>query len=487
MKNWLKIGFLFTLLNFNKTYAQSPISNWLFGKNVWLKFSQNGAPEIKSGGQTFTFNGTSAISDANGELLFYCDGNTVWNKNHQIMSNGTDLISTDGVLSNNGSWQQSALIVPRPGSSAEYYIFTIGRSTPLYYSLVNMNLDGGLGAVTQKNILLDAGARYRMAATYHANQKDIWLVTRNDIGSTVYKSYLITADSVHTLPVVNTTDEDSQVFSYGRLNFSPGGDKLLSINPNFYPNISIIKFNRETGVFDGAVTSGFDMLCPSQNGSAFHGCFSPDGSKIYTTNFIGNGSINVVYQYNANATTCAELAASQKVVATVTDLGNKGSVKGLQIGEDCKIYALRAAYKDAQGNPAPDSRFIDVIHNPNEEGAACNYEAKAIILPDTMGAKWMAVQYFSGYAACCGSNLRFLSVFKKSCVAPGGFGKIVASAIGGCPTTISHPYTFNINYPPGNTTFQSSGVFNNLPVGTYLLTIKDACGCRVSRSVTLGN
>ena len=69
-------------------------------------------------GQLTTNEGCATISSSTGDLLFYTDGITIWNKNHIIMSNGTGLMGDP-------SSTQSATIVPLPGSSTLYYVFTL--------------------------------------------------------------------------------------------------------------------------------------------------------------------------------------------------------------------------------------------------------------------------------------------------------------------------------------------------------------------------
>ncbi|MFC7667853.1 hypothetical protein ACFQT0_10980 [Hymenobacter humi] len=58
-------------------------------------------------------------------LLFYTNGETVWNRKHQPMPNGRKLMGS-------GSSTQSALIVPDPGSGNVFYIFTVApRARPM--------------------------------------------------------------------------------------------------------------------------------------------------------------------------------------------------------------------------------------------------------------------------------------------------------------------------------------------------------------------
>ena len=88
------------------------------------------------------------------------------------MANGT------GLLGNNQS-TQSAFIIPLPGSTNIYYIFTVaacGGPDGFRYSIVDMNYNGGLGAVLAKNIPLLTPVCEKITAIRHANNKFIWIM-----------------------------------------------------------------------------------------------------------------------------------------------------------------------------------------------------------------------------------------------------------------------------------------------------------------------
>src|SRR5690606_37545383 len=111
-------------------------------------------------GQLNTIEGCSSISDENGNLLFYTDGITVYNRLHVIMSNGFGLLGDP-------SSSQSAIVVPKPNDPDIYYIFTVGSNqslTGLKYSVVDMTSDGGLGQVVQKNINLLSQCSVKVSA-----------------------------------------------------------------------------------------------------------------------------------------------------------------------------------------------------------------------------------------------------------------------------------------------------------------------------------
>ncbi len=112
----------------------------------------NGTLNVVDDGQLSTNEGCSSISDRFGNLLFYSDGTTVWNRNHIVMQNGNGLFG-------DSSSTQSAIIVPKPDDQNIYYIFTVdnaldGNNFGLNYSIIDISLDGGFGAVTEKNINL---------------------------------------------------------------------------------------------------------------------------------------------------------------------------------------------------------------------------------------------------------------------------------------------------------------------------------------------
>ncbi|MBF4986184.1 hypothetical protein FNJ87_18310, partial [Nonlabens mediterrranea] len=138
------------LFSFNFLHGQGEASNWYFGENAGLTFN-GGFPTALINGNLNTAEGCAAISDSQGNLRFYTDGRSVYNRDHLVMPNGSQ-------LQGNSSSTQSGLIVPHPGNTNLYYIFTLqSLAAPggLRYSVVDMSLDTGLGAVTtDKNILL---------------------------------------------------------------------------------------------------------------------------------------------------------------------------------------------------------------------------------------------------------------------------------------------------------------------------------------------
>ena len=110
-------------------FSQKEANIWYFGDHAGLDFN-SGVPVALTDSQMFTHEGCAVLSNSAGQLLFYTDGKTIWNKNHQVMMNGTGLMG-------DFSSTQSAIIVPKPSSSTLFYVFTTDFEAPALRSMNN--------------------------------------------------------------------------------------------------------------------------------------------------------------------------------------------------------------------------------------------------------------------------------------------------------------------------------------------------------------
>jgi hypothetical protein len=247
-------GLLFLLgLNSILLPAQNKRGNtWYFGVHAGIDFN-SGSPVELSNGMLNTGEGSAAISDAAGNLLFYTDGVNVYNRVHTLMPNGSG-------LKGGASSTQSAVIVPKPGSPNLYYIFTVAEvlgSLGFEYSIVDMTLSGGMGDITTKNTTILSGpVCEKLAATYHANGKDVWVVA-HDITNTYY-AYLITATGISAPVISNSGSFFNGAYSYvGYMKFSPSGDRIASANYD-PPLMDILDFDKSSGNFSNPNSS---LMC----------------------------------------------------------------------------------------------------------------------------------------------------------------------------------------------------------------------------------
>ena len=79
--------FLFLIVSSTLLINAQQNNIWYFGSKAGLNFNPNGTQPIPAplqNGAMISDEGCSAISDASGNLLFYSNGITAYNKFHQI-------------------------------------------------------------------------------------------------------------------------------------------------------------------------------------------------------------------------------------------------------------------------------------------------------------------------------------------------------------------------------------------------------------------
>jgi len=339
---------LISNLVFSQQQAQQA-SYWYFGGNAGIKFDTSGNVTALTNGQLNTTEGCATISDTNGNLMFYTDGIKIWNRNHVVMPNGSGLMG-------NASTSQSAIIVPKPGSPNLFYVFTLDyevHPNGFRYSIVDMNLNGGLGDVTSnKNVLIYTPSDEKLAVTKHSNGVDYWIVTHGWNNNTFY-SYLLTSTGLSTIPVTSNagvvvTGNTNVV--YGCMKIAPDGSKLAVARVT--PYSEVMDFNSSTGVVSNPQIT--------YNGMYAYGVeFSPNSQLVYVS-VAGTPPFKVI-QYDLNTPN----VATSSIEVYSSNIG----ICALQLAPNNKIYG--SEYQ---------MQFVASINNPDTIGIGCNFQINAINL-----------------------------------------------------------------------------------------------------------
>ena len=115
MKKLLSV-FANAILFSSLLFSQQHTSYWPFGHGAAIDFSTGSAVSTTSA-FTNIEEGSTSMSDAEGNLLFYANGEEAYDATHQIMPNGDEL---EGF----SSAAQGALTIPMPNNPDQYYLFT---------------------------------------------------------------------------------------------------------------------------------------------------------------------------------------------------------------------------------------------------------------------------------------------------------------------------------------------------------------------------
>jgi len=336
-------------------------NNWYFGRHAALSFTPSGAtpvPRVLTNSQMDADEGTAAISDENGDLLFYTNGVTIYNKTHTVMLNG------DNLQGNISSAQ--IMIAPMPGNDSIFYIFTTDAlendlANGYRYSIVNMRLDNGKGAVIVKNQLLWPECSERMALARHANGIDLWLIT-NDKNSNIFRSWLLSCTGLLTSPVTSTIGavlDQYRDINAGILKVSPDGSTLCQTHFPFFdelthpPNfVQLFDFDAGTGLLSNVRSISFS------DAQYNHAEFSPNGRLLYLTRAF-NTKID---QLNISLPSMAGILASRVTISPARGYFD------IQMGPDEKLYLSQPGGS------------LGVIHQPNSPGFACDFRDNQLSL-----------------------------------------------------------------------------------------------------------
>lgn len=346
-------------------HAQKTANQWYFGKNIGLNFNQS-PPQKLFNGNLSSIEGCASIADANGNLLFYTNGVSVMTKNHTQMVNG------DGIMGHLSS-TNNAVIVPLPESDSIYYLFTVGASgqleNGLKYTIINTRKQNGAGEVIEKNNILHTNTYEKLAAVRHCNRKDVW-ITVKDWNSDAYYTYLLTKNGVNPVPVISnmgTVIGVDPLNALGTLKFSSDGKKLVAIHSFDNDAAQLMKFDNQTGVLSDPIWFRPNVVPGSDVYVGVYGAeFSPDNRLLYISSRKINEEKSVLYQFDVSVHDEPTITNSKFVVAT----NNKWDAGGLQRAPDGKIYFSQ--WRDTA---------LSVINNPNNAGAACNYQYNTIGFP----------------------------------------------------------------------------------------------------------
>ncbi|HBS86768.1 MAG: hypothetical protein A2W91_12120 [Bacteroidetes bacterium GWF2_38_335] len=341
------------LLLFITSYSQKENYIWYFGDQAGIDFN-TAPPTVLTNSAMQSYEGTSVVCDNLGNLLFYTNGGSfsltsysggIWNNDHVLMPNG-DLSSTSGC----NSAFQSCLIVPYPGDSNQYYVFTNDCNENSYtggtrYNIVDMTLDGGNGDVTTKNVSVQANSNESMLGIQHSNETDYWVIVHENTAA-VFHSILVSSTGVS-----NTITSAGNAFmpQYGGQLAVTSSKTKIVYTANF--DVFLYDFNNTTGAISNAINLGIGGM-----GAAF----SSNDKFLY----VYDNMNKQLCQFDMQA---ADIPASKIIIATTS--GNYGA---LMLAPDCKIYI-------ASGTTGYDGSLA-VIENPNTPDIACGFSENAFSL-----------------------------------------------------------------------------------------------------------
>ncbi len=319
---------------------------WYFSENNKLDFNTN-PPTVSRDGELKALEGKALEGiavrcDANGQMLIYTNGETIWNKNHEVIKGGEQ-------LGGHFSSTQSSIIVPSPNQDHLLYVFYLNESLgdgrgEFYYAIVDMTLDGGLGEVITVDNLLYTNCAEKLIAIPHCNERDYWIIV-HEFNSNKFLIWDLTANGIGTLRTIPIGLELTNQVGY--MKSSLGGRKL-AIGNYGKSAVEVFDFNTQSGTL-----SNTRSLVDDRFDEPYGLAFSPNSKRLYVTNL----SDSLLLQVNVDLPTLEEIKESITVIARTN-----GITGAIQNAPDGKLYV--SIYQ---------KKSLSRIHEPNELGMACDF------------------------------------------------------------------------------------------------------------------
>ncbi|MEO1253830.1 MAG: PKD domain-containing protein, partial [Bacteroidota bacterium] len=328
--------------------ANQVSNQWYFGEQAGIEFT-NGPIAILDANQQDAPEGCATISDINGDLLFYTNGFTVWNRDHDVMLNG-DTIGGDLRSA------QNALIMPFGDDQTMFYIFTTEEvygddEYALRYSIVDMKEDSAAGKVVVKNIKLMDNSTERITGSGFTGED---IILAHEFGNNTFRSYQTSADGLSGAifsPSGEVHEFMQELSATGYMKISPTLNQI-AVNIPGTNQVEIFDFDQ------GEVSN--PRLIDTGESDIYGMEFSPGGLRLYLTTSSGSSKL---IQYDLDSLNSDDPVAD--ISATKFDAYVQGPDYGaLQLGPDGVIYMA-----------IDNSGTIGTISTPDGDDAGASFNA----------------------------------------------------------------------------------------------------------------
>lgn len=357
----------------------NPVANiWYFGNGAGLDFNEEDGlpPPPRSIAEAHAMDapeGTSTMSDRNGDVLFYTDGRTVWNRENNVMPNGT-------AIGGDSTSAQSVVIVPFSDDDTQYYVFTTeevyGENNYLLkYSVVDMKEDNGRGNVIVKDITLFSRSTERLIAVDGS-----WLVA-HEYGNNTFRAYPITADGIGA-PVLSSEGSvhslNDEFSGQASMKFSADATNIaVALIEGSDDYIELFEFDGMTGeITEFEYRIDLNEGGPARNDQVYDVHFSPSAQKVFASmnnrNQASPGGRILEYRIDSLSTADSRLASRTDITQ---GSGLAHNIGAMQTGPDGQIYVA----VETPGNPG-NSAFVSSIAASEDTLQASGFNPQQVIL-----------------------------------------------------------------------------------------------------------
>ncbi|WP_336652982.1 MULTISPECIES: DUF7507 domain-containing protein [unclassified Leucobacter] len=288
---------------------------WYFGSKAGLDFGADGnwqAPFTPISSNGTAGEGTTVVTDTTGALRFWSNGREVYDRTGAIMKN-----SAGGLGKNSAA--QTVVAMPALGSPGRYFVVTTGyeaemgvAGAPLYYSVVDMNRNNGLGEMIQKNVRLgwDGVAGEGLAATINATGDGYWVYSLGNGSRQLHRWEFKAAGPTSTTPQSQTLSETFTAFSSIFVD-NTAGSTQVAITAAEQRRVIMATVNRATGAVTERTAFNTGLNAP-----LYGAAFTDTGRHLYVSSLeYTPGQHGELIRFDVKDRTESQIWASRKWIA----------------------------------------------------------------------------------------------------------------------------------------------------------------------------
>jgi hypothetical protein len=390
---------------------------WYFGTRVIMDFGVSG-----SSMPTFSYNsssaspapvaseGTTTVSDQNGNLVFWTNGLTIWDKTGAVMQNSTGLTGANSAT-------QAVASFPMNTARTKYGVVSNSAQGEtgygeLYLSIVDTTLNGGNGAVTAtKNVKLGTGTAYSSEALNAMPKGDgtgYYVYTFNPLTAKLSYFFIKNDGTIQAFtpltmsPAPLVCSVSAVPFAgYGSVNFSRDYTRMIVMQGSWSCNGSNGGGANDSGrayLFDVNTATGALTLSASWitsgwigTGGGSHGGYTADFSPEEKYVYVGQIYPGVAVRYNITSGDSTAIKNSEWVIGFDTLLTDPAQIRqsGAHIrqGPDGRMWIADWAYGSYSLTPCKMG-YISAPDSPTNSVSSIGFSPDAITLPAGACTVW---------------------------------------------------------------------------------------------------
>lgn len=337
--------------------------------------------------------GSSFICDENGDLLLMTNGCKVFDRELQIVA-GTDTLSPgitfDTHCEQYGSYPagQTSLLLPEMSNDSVFYIvhkdselsdiLLAKISRNLYLSQIARKADGSFYLKDSRLLLNMEMIHGKLTACINLDGDKWWTWTADYHSNKIYK-YLIGGEEVVEGPFIQEIGDklsDKINSGIGQVTFSPNTELLGMLTTDH--EILLYDFNNSTGELSNYRT--IEKFTENDTGYGRGLAFSFDSKLLYLT------TVQNLYQIDLSDFSWQHLAFHE----SYDEHGWPVTIGKMMLGPDCRIYIA----------PGATTFYMHVIHQPNQKGDGCQFEARALRSPTKINHAFPNLPMYRFDGAC---------------------------------------------------------------------------------------